>query len=156
FRGHDYPEALPLPYGELPLVQMTVEESVHYHLLGVGSHIEWYSYASANEGFVRLGKEDRLFTITMFHELHCLSMLSCAFRNTSRPTPQHIKHCLNYIRQGVLCATDLTLEPGDFETKDYQIERTGATFTCKDWNIVYSVMDEIYTRWENKARTRHY
>ncbi|GBE89266.1 hypothetical protein SCP_1502740 [Sparassis crispa] len=136
---------------DLPLVSMTVEESMHYPLLGVPSDIEWFSSMSPGSGYVRLGPEDRMFVVTMFHELHCLRVLNLAFGKARFATPAHIKHCLNYLRQGILCAPDLTLEPGNFEEKDFEVERLGATHTCRDWSIVFQMMDENYYNWENSA-----
>ncbi|EMD39215.1 hypothetical protein CERSUDRAFT_112888 [Gelatoporia subvermispora B] len=151
YDGHDFPETLPLPDGGLPTVSITVEESVHYPLLGMDADDEWFSLTSAGWGYVRLGPADRLFAVTMFHELHCLRMLNRAFGNVSRPDPEHIEHCLNYLRQGILCSADLALEPGDFETKDYEVERMGATHKCGHWDTVYSFVDEKYASWEAKT-----
>ena len=55
------------------------------------------------------------FVPTMFHELHCLWILNRGFDKGERlAVPlSHINHCLNYIRQGVMCQPDLTLEPDD-------------------------------------------
>ncbi|KAI0942531.1 hypothetical protein AcW1_003135 [Taiwanofungus camphoratus] len=148
--AHDHPQTLPLPMSELQPVSMTVEESIHYPLLGIDSDDEWESASSAGYGYVRLGPEDRLFAVTMYHELHCLRMLNLAFSKTAS-TSAHIRHCLDYLRQGILCSPDLTLEPGHFEEKDFEVERMGSTHTCKDWSAVYPIMDENYYRWKNQS-----
>lgn len=149
YSGHDFPQTLPL---DLPLVSLTVEESVHYTLLGDASDEEWFTLTPVDTGvgYVRLGPEDRLFGVSMMHELHCLRILNLAFGKAKIATPHHIKHCLGYIRQGVLCSPDLTLEPGNFEERDFDVERTGATHTCKDWSAVYSFMGENSARWDSK------
>ena len=151
YRGHDFPRTFPLPTPELPLVSLTAEESVHYQLMGLQSDDEWFSLASADYGYVRLGPEDRMFVITMFHELHCLRVLNMAFGKAPLATPEHIRHCLGYLRQGVLCAPDLTLEPGNFEDRDFEVDRTGATHTCRDWSVVYPIADENYYAWTNRT-----
>ncbi|OCH93635.1 hypothetical protein OBBRIDRAFT_789996 [Obba rivulosa] len=152
YHGHDFPETFPWPSDELPFASLTVEESAHYPLLGPESDDEWLSLTTASYGYVRLGPEDRLFALTMFHELHCLRVLNRAFGKAAVATPEHIQHCLNYLRQGVLCSPDLTLEPGNFEDKDFEVERTGATHTCRDWEAVYSVLDDNYHQWKGKTR----
>lgn len=155
YHGHDYPEFLPLPgveNGEVPLALMTVEESVHYPVLGYESDDRWFSITSDSWGYVRLGPDDRQFVVTMFHELHCLRMLSRAFSKAGDVSPDHVKHCLNYIRQGVLCAPDLTLEFGNFEDRDFTSERTGATHVCRDWSLIYTAMDENFRSWTTKRK----
>ena len=154
YHGHDYPEISPLSTPDLPQVSMTIEESVHYPLLGADSDDQWFSLTSESYGYVRLGPENRMFVISMFHELHCLRLLNLAFSKANVANKGHIKHCLNYIRQGVLCTPDLTLEPGDFEQRDFEVDRSGTTHTCRNWRSVYPVMDDNYALWLNTSRTR--
>ena len=130
---------------------MTLEESVHYPPLGAPVDKEWLSIASPSYGYVRLGPEDRTFVITMFHELHCLRMINRAFSKMVGANIAHIKHCLNYIRQSVLCDPDLTLEPGNFEERDFEVERVGGTHVCLDWDPLYEWVDENYFGWVNRT-----
>ncbi|KZT01793.1 uncharacterized protein LAESUDRAFT_739017 [Laetiporus sulphureus 93-53] len=147
YRGHDHPQYLPFSD---ELVEMVIEESVHYPLQGLASDGQWDSLSSESYGYVRLGTDDRLFAVTMFHELHCLRMLNFAFGKEGIATPEHIRHCLGYLRDGILCTPDLTLEPGDFEERDFEVERMGATHFCRDWSAVYPIMDENYAVWKAK------
>lgn len=63
--------------------------------------------------------------IGMFHQLHCLSMLRMGLQKFASPPPPyssshpyvptgddkaHWGHCLDYIRQGILCSADPTIE----------------------------------------------
>lgn len=148
YLGHDYPESLPLLGTVLESVIPTIaEESVHYPVLGNASDAEWFSLTSEGYGYVRLGENNRLFMVTMFHEMHCLRVLNKAFSKHPVATPGHIQHCLNYLRQGALYSPDLSLEPGNFEEKNFVVERTGATHMCKDWEVVYEAMSESMSRW---------
>lgn len=131
---------------------MTVEESIHYPLFGAASDDQWFSLTSASYGYVRLGPDDRMFVVTTFHELHCLRLLNLAFSKAHVANTGHIKHCLNYIRQSVLCSPDLTIEPGNFEERHFDIDRTGATHACRDWSMVYPIMDDNYAVWLNITR----
>jgi hypothetical protein len=152
YRGHDFPEFLPLPGdAQLSSVLLTVEESVHYPPIGLPADERWYSLTTAGEGHVHLGPENRLFAVTMFHELHCLRIINLAFSKSPVASVGHIKHCLSYLRQNALCAADLSLEPGDFEKKDFNIEQLGATHVCKDWSTVYKVMDDNFYAWSNNT-----
>lgn len=111
---------------------------------------EWFSLAPEEAGYTRLGKDGRLFMVTMFHELHCLRVLNLAFGKELVAKPGHIQHCLNYIRQSILCSPDLSLEPGDFEQRDFDTERTGALHMCRDWEVVYETMHETMVRWQGE------
>lgn len=146
YRGHDFPETLPLP-SPLPKVLLTVEESSHYALEGYQSDDEWFALASASYGYVRLGPHNRIFVVTMFHQLHCLRLLNLGFNPIEVVGDAHLQHCLSYIRQMILCNPDLTLEAVGWEARDFESERTGATHECRDWSLVYDVVNENYQRW---------
>lgn len=151
YLGHDFPEDLPLQVNGSPLaIPVLVEESIHYPLLGNASDAEWFSLTSEGFGYVRLGENDRVFMVTMFHEMHCLRILNLAFSKEPIASPEHIQHCLNYLRQGALCSPDLSLEPGNFEEKDFSVERTGAVHMCYDWETVYDTMKMSMGRWMEK------
>jgi hypothetical protein len=149
YRGHDYPEVLPFANVDASEVLLTVEESVHYALLGQDSDDEWNAASPVGKGFVRLGPQDRIFAISMFHELHCLRMINLGLHGDAMVSPAHLKHCLGKLRQGILCGSDLTLEPGDFEEREYKAGDIGATHVCKDWSLIYPVVDVNYRRWLN-------
>ncbi|KAH0584445.1 hypothetical protein H2248_009982 [Termitomyces sp. 'cryptogamus'] len=152
YRGHDYPENLPI--GSLPLVPMVAEETVHYPLLGLQSDAEWFSLTPSKFGYVQLGPENRLFSVSMFHQLHCLRMLNLAFGKARIATSGHVQHCLNYLRQAALCSADLTIEAGNFEDRDFATARTGATYMCKDWSLVYPFLEENGARWKTDESER--
>ncbi|KAF9464032.1 hypothetical protein BDZ94DRAFT_1356207, partial [Collybia nuda] len=146
YRGHDFPETLPLP-NPLQKVLLTVEESTHYALKGYQSDDEWFALATDSYGYIRLGPHNRTFVVTMFHQLHCLRMLNLGFNPTEAIGGGHLQHCLSYLRQMVLCNPDLTLEPAGWEMKDFETERIGSTHECYDWSLVYDVVDRNYQWW---------
>ncbi|KAF5367789.1 hypothetical protein D9615_010506 [Tricholomella constricta] len=151
--GHDYPATVPLPSGQPGSVLMTVEESLQYPLAGFASDKEWFSITTQSEGYVRLGPQDRIFVVTMFHELHCLRMLNLAFDPSNGVKDGHINHCLGYLRQMALCGSDLTLEPAGWEDRDFRFDRVGATHMCRDWTEVYAEVEKNYQRWNSSGRT---
>jgi len=128
---------------------MLAEESVHFLPLGRASDEAWSVIAGGDSGFLRIGPNHRIFHLSMFHQLHCLKVINLGFSKGPIATPEHLHHCLNYLRQGALCMADLSLEPGDFEEKDFNAQRTGATHTCKDWGVVYSMMEKNFIEWKN-------
>ncbi|KAK1235006.1 hypothetical protein PQX77_001784 [Marasmius sp. AFHP31] len=145
YRGHDHPRILPSTDVLRPVL-LTVEESSNYQIAGYGSDPQWEVVGGNAWGYVRLKPNDseedpsdplygkrRMFTITMFHELHCLRLLNLAFDESDVVGEHHITHCLNYLRQMALCDSDLTLEPHDWEDRYSneadmeQAHRQGAT-----------------------------
>ncbi|KIW66172.1 hypothetical protein PV04_08373 [Phialophora macrospora] len=59
------------------------------------------------------------YRMAMFHQLHRLAMLKyvagTTFETWYKPntsfTPSHLNHCIDYLRQSIMCAGDVTLEP---------------------------------------------
>ncbi|CAJ2508452.1 Uu.00g134780.m01.CDS01 [Anthostomella pinea] len=51
----------------------------------------------------------------------------------------HLQHCFDFLRQDILCAADMTLEPlpdGYVET-----DGRGVEHVCKDWRVLLELMD---------------
>lgn len=54
--------------------------------------------------------------VTVFHQLHCLSYLAEHWQrgymgvNLTDEVAHHTAHCFNYLRQGIMCSADTTLE----------------------------------------------
>ncbi len=83
------------------MVPVTIEKSVYYPAVGAPLDQGWLSIASPSIRYIRLGPEpkDRTFVVSMFHELHCLRMIIGAVSKLKLANVEHIKHCLNYVRQ---------------------------------------------------------
>lgn len=143
--GDDFPRFLDADTGP---VEMTMEETVRFDLSGRVSKTEWFSLRVpwAHLGYLRLGPEDRVFAVALFHQLHCIDMLvrGTIDAQDSRAVPHHIHHCLNYLRHLFLCAADETLEPFDFATRNYSTHPAGITRTCRDWEAIYDIADNNY------------
>ncbi|KAH9902684.1 hypothetical protein C8Q73DRAFT_785333 [Cubamyces lactineus] len=152
YKGHDYPELFPVSEG-IPKVLVAMEETVHYPPLGGRSDAEWLSMAMPSFGYVRLGPENRTFSLSMFHQLHCLRMinLGLARDQSSIMNLGHMKHCLNYLRQNALCTPDLALEPGEFEQKDFVVERTHGVHECNDWETIFRLHTQNYKKWSKET-----
>ncbi|KAI8630470.1 hypothetical protein F5Y19DRAFT_474252 [Xylariaceae sp. FL1651] len=77
-----------------------------------------------------------------FHQLHCLDVLRKALRPDyyELPNPEpvhtmHVEHCLDYLRQGVMCAADLTMIPVSWSEKRGRIlQNTEVVHTCRDFD----------------------
>ncbi|KAI0160422.1 hypothetical protein GGR57DRAFT_519303 [Xylariaceae sp. FL1272] len=115
-------------------------------------HLAWYEAEWRDETGRRF-----LRGIDVFHKIHCLVairkqivILATADRQEDRSLEpratvdlienvDHMEHCFDFIRQDILCAADMTLEP---LTEDYkQTDGQGIEHQCKDWRILLDIMD---------------
>ncbi|GFG19482.1 hypothetical protein IFM5058_10133 [Aspergillus udagawae] len=88
-----------------------------------------------------------IVSIDVFHQLHCLNVLRQALRPDyyTRHDPEpaysiHINHCLDHLRQALMCHVDVTpipvlwAEKEDRPLNDFQVEHTCRNFwKVKDW-----------------------
>ena len=151
FLETDYPPSL-IPLSRHPRdAAIVVEDTVHYH---PNASSEWASlFPVGSGGFVRLGPRARLFGVSMFHQLHCLDKLRRAVVHVP-PTEWetwHTQHCLNYVRQMLLCAASVRLEPvkGDPGAGDegLKVDGLGLEHQCRDWSILRTEAERNYLQW---------
>lgn len=79
--------------------------------------------------------QSHVFCISMFHQLHCIASLKAAFESrSSNHTKEHghLGHCFDYLRQAVMCAGDMTLEPA------FDVDGTKGV---NGWNVVHQCRD---------------
>lgn len=132
---------------------MTLQETIHLDHNDSVSSAEWDLLETIPKGYgrARLGPEHRIFLVSMFHQLHCLRSMEGTLgrKERSKDDAEHYGHCLNYLRQTLLCDANTSLEDGD------SLAATGRvhdTMVCDDWEKVYEMMDqnaEIYEMWRN-------
>lgn len=77
----------------------------------------------------------------MVHQLRCLNILRAEIvRDRSTPGPgeytELARHCLNYIKQMMLCRADAYLEPFWYDNHNGPIDLY-SFYECKDWGAVY-------------------
>jgi hypothetical protein len=91
------------------------------------------------------------FMMSVFHSLHCLSYLAENYQRgyggheMTKEISHHTAHCFNYIRQGIMCNADVTLEgktdagPGE-----------GSEHECVDYDALLEWANEHAAyRWRN-------
>jgi hypothetical protein len=91
------------------------------------------------------------YMMSVFHQLHCLSYLAEYFSRgyagiaLTEKVAHHSAHCFNYIRQGITCNADVTLEgktdagPGE-----------GSEHECVDYDALLKwANDHGGYRWRN-------
>ncbi|KAF7299742.1 hypothetical protein HMN09_00980100 [Mycena chlorophos] len=143
--GDDYPSQLPL---SIPSIALEVEDSENYGLSNFNSYADWRStdlFPKSN-GFVHLGPEGRTFGLAMFHQMHCLQRIREAL--VQGDPGHHTRHCLNLLRQTVLCASDTTLDPMN---REHGTDGLGVVHVCRDWRKVYSFVAQNQLEHANKT-----
>ena len=86
------------------------------------------------------------FVPVMFHQLHCLrsivkKLAALDSGSTAVKDFGHVEHCLNYLRQTLLCRADGHLESGDYTKQDFDVDRVGDTRVCRDWSEAITWID---------------
>ncbi|KAH7348465.1 hypothetical protein BKA65DRAFT_427480 [Rhexocercosporidium sp. MPI-PUGE-AT-0058] len=98
------------------------------------------------------------YGVSMYHQLHCLMMIRTLYWQALRGDRNlkmdenddleeemgHVNHCFDYIRQGIMCAGDMSIEsaadPRDGEGP--HISGIGMRHECKSWSASRKWMDE--------------
>lgn len=83
------------------------------------------------------------YMMTVFHQLHCLSYVAKYYQqgyggvNLTEEVAHHTAHCFNYLRQGIMCSADVTLEG---ETEEGPGE--GSEHECVDYDALLEWANE--------------
>ncbi|OJJ45972.1 hypothetical protein ASPZODRAFT_97397 [Penicilliopsis zonata CBS 506.65] len=140
---------------ELPLKVRTIQavfhdDPSHYGMEGVTATAEWNAIRPPGKGFVFLGEEHFAFDVSMWHQMHCLNHIRAVLVNGDDGS-DHTAHCFHYLRQGILCAADTTLEPGgtsmELANGDKVAAGGGTVHTCRDWTQVYEWLESQHKEW---------
>ncbi|KAF9045156.1 hypothetical protein BJ165DRAFT_1347011, partial [Panaeolus papilionaceus] len=143
FVGDDHPDQWPLP--PLERVHLSLENTVHYAFDTPLGRAEWNTTLPSGGAVLRLGPDKREFTLGMLHQIRCLGIIreilddyyADESPNAKFKKPQLAKHCMNYIRQMVLCNADLRLETVR-AGRGNRLTVPEVTHTCRDWTTVYA------------------
>lgn len=133
----------------------------------------WGSMMPPGDGFILIkdrekydlppGKSDRhgdVYDTSLFHQLHCLrhirtflyTMKAAIDKNATatvwdavlEPQEDHVSHCFDYLRQGLMCNGDLTLEWPRTEPdgRRFAVDGWGVEHQCRSWESIVSFMKE--------------
>ncbi|PPQ94168.1 hypothetical protein CVT25_003753 [Psilocybe cyanescens] len=141
--------------GQLDTVLMNVENTVRYQLVKTGDD-DWNRSLPSGGGLIHLGENQEVYSISMFHQLRCLDIIRTEFINRmasdGEATPGALtQHCMNYLRQMVLCRANLRLESCR-NAHGPRISVADITHTCSDWSAVYAAAEENYQTFMNRKR----
>ncbi|KAI6080975.1 hypothetical protein F4821DRAFT_250328 [Hypoxylon rubiginosum] len=117
------------------------------------SESPWYSLFPHGGGFVQhpqISPEPRCLAV--YHQLHCLDAIRTGYwaANTGispghHGRPAHVRHCIDYIRQSLMCHADANLEPIDPALGG--VTGFGSEKMCRD----YSGLTAWADRWGNEG-----
>ncbi|KAL1859076.1 hypothetical protein VTK73DRAFT_7595 [Phialemonium thermophilum] len=100
-------------------------------------------------------EQAEIYSLSVTHQLHCLAVLRDVIikyekRDKSRFAGDgHEYHCLDYIRQSILCAGDTTLDHADDRSVDedgrvlrYGFTGARSTHQCRDWEAIKTFAEQ--------------
>ncbi|KAJ7124097.1 hypothetical protein C8R43DRAFT_899101 [Mycena crocata] len=118
---------------------MDVHNTENYQLNGSQADAQWEALMPARGGHIWVGPHNELFMVSMFHQLKCLDIIRKEYVEGIQGkigTEAQTLHCLNYIRQMVLCRGDRRLECVVDPFGEHAVQVRGVQ-TCRDWTQVY-------------------
>ena len=93
----------------------------------------------------------------MWHQIHCLNHIRAMLVNGDDGS-DHTAHCFHYLRQGILCAADTTLESGGdgmrLANGDVVANGDRTVHTCRDWRQVHDWMESRHEEWTWEMQER--
>lgn len=127
--------------GPLGDALMYLENTEHYALDTEEGIAQWASLVPSDGGIIRIpGHDHQPLTISLFHQLRCLDVVRDAvvssIQNRTAPSRKTV-HCLNYLRQMVLCRADRYMENVRDPDAKHVVQFMGDR-KCKDWTQVYA------------------
>jgi len=135
----DHPRRLPL---KIPTANMIFQNKMDHFGMDKSARIwaEWSTMRPREAGYVYLGKTHLPIDLNLWHSVHCLSHIRSLI-STGDDGSNHSSHCIHYLRQGILCAADSTLEERPSKSFDADgneiFPGDGATHTCRDFEYIY-------------------
>ncbi|KAJ7912547.1 hypothetical protein B0H13DRAFT_1613418, partial [Mycena leptocephala] len=130
--------------GVLDQVLMDVHNTDQYPLNGSAADAQWEALMPTGGGIVRLGPQRESFMVSSYHQLRCLDIIRREYVDRSMgklSISPATHHCLNYIRQMILCRGDRRLECVIDPFGEHAVQVRG-TQTCRDWTKVYDRINE--------------
>ena len=125
---------------------------MHFHRRSPFYRIDqegWNHMLPSGEHLIREESPDgsvSTYTVSVFHQLQCLNIIrryrigDPKFPSTSSPM---VAHCLNYLRESVLCQMDMREE----QIPDKPLIN-GFDRLCLDWEAVWKAAEENHQRYQ--------
>ncbi|KAK4500700.1 hypothetical protein PRZ48_008889 [Zasmidium cellare] len=104
------------------------------------------------------------YVLSIFHQLHCLmalrqdthDLLNQTLYHPANINMTHNNHCYEYIRQAILCAGDMTLEPAEVQNGEriHSVDGWGVTHQCRDFEKILEFAERSEPDSEHKSKPR--
>lgn len=79
-------------------------------------------------------------TVTMLHQFKCLDAIRRQYNGPpDAPLSPLTLHCINYLRQSILCRLDVGLESA---TNVWGTVAKSAEYVCRDWTELYKAVEQ--------------
>ncbi|KAL2071628.1 hypothetical protein VTL71DRAFT_12863 [Oculimacula yallundae] len=150
---------------EIPMKEVKFDLPSKYADTGPEGDKLWSNMMPIGAGFVRVpyprrfdmpesksieddSEEGEVYSLSITHQLHCLAVIRHVIMNYEKKDKSryaghgHEYHCIDYIRQSILCAGDTTLDHAAIVKGSDGVDRrlgfTGANSThqCRDWDAI--------------------
>lgn len=147
------PDAHTLPITLHPAA-LKVEATENYHIL---NDAQWSTTFTSSE-YTKLGSDLKPYKPATYHQMRCLDLLRRAvvhynWLDTSLEKRRlwHVNHCLNMMRQAILCNGDITLEPSYVLNVFNGRNQSAASgldvmHVCRDWTQVIGFAKASYIK----------
>ncbi|EIN04129.1 hypothetical protein PUNSTDRAFT_76701 [Punctularia strigosozonata HHB-11173 SS5] len=119
---------------------MQIGDTFRYQCAGENSDEEWSKLVPDWGHSLRVdfdGDYTGPYSVAMFHQLGCLDVIRQDYNTQDGPSALSL-HCLNYLRQSILCLADTRVEPVT-SWKGPGIVNVFSDYVCRDWEAVYSI-----------------
>ncbi|ATZ57876.1 hypothetical protein BCIN_15g03970 [Botrytis cinerea B05.10] len=134
----------------------TISQTFHYNrtfaeIPSDTSNKAWESLFPPHGGFFDIsGVSSQRSTLSIFHQLHCLDGIRHNYWNLylamhsnisynensmrEMSSPSHIRHCIDLLRQSLMCSADTTLEVKEEHVNG--VHGFGVLHKCSDWDVL--------------------
>jgi len=143
YLGDDYPREWMSHIGPPVSAFITPSDVRHYGVAEPEADDEWNAL-TPNNGIIYLGAGKRPFSLSMFHQIRCLDIIRKSIRDRTSKGPSELdSHCLNYLRQMVLCSSGTEVDPVAGSNGNQPVY---SMRTCNDWSAVYSKVRDNFNQ----------
>ncbi|KAF9066943.1 hypothetical protein BDP27DRAFT_1329719 [Rhodocollybia butyracea] len=122
---------------------MRIISGSHYDLASNQANEEWSALIPPAGHTVHVAssaQKNETHTVTLLHQLKCLDIIRLEYitpittSSTERGSVSGLtRHCMNYLRQTILCRPNLRLE----STREEAISIRNYDTVCRDWTKIY-------------------
>ncbi|KAF5309818.1 hypothetical protein D9619_010304 [Psilocybe cf. subviscida] len=123
-------------------VALSVGHTQHYNIDEPDTDMEWSKLIPPGGHFVHLNNgtgDVKKHTVAMLHQFKCLDAIRQQYSGPSNaPLSPLTLHCINYLRQSILCNLDIGLESA---TNKWGTVAKSAEYVCRDWSELYNAVE---------------